>query len=317
MLTYSKVFSDIVTKFAENELMLPVLANSIISQIDKGIVFTDFPFWKVKMPVTYDLNKNVVFVNKSYISPMLDFIRANNPIYKEKHRFKELLKGTFGNTIAGICYYGVHSYNKRNRGALIKNPLTIAWYKKFFFKSIYDFTKLTTLANKVTDSWTIPYLNVIAKYYEARAFSLEDFTDKQEKQLDFMLNELAHNCVKLLESWSFDYESIESFKGWFAGFSKEFKICFKNKNVIVTNFDQEFITIQKFEVLNLASLISANSAITTFDVLTYRYPAPPFRETYLTAEPMGQVINSLLKQNKLKYIEEIQTLAARGIAYLG
>lgn len=315
---YNKELSDYILKFSENELMLPVLANAMASQIGNGIIVRKFPFWKNKIPATFDLAKNVVYLNKAFIPATQALFQSIDPFHKDSKKYKTIFKGPMGVLIGGLCYFGIHLYNIKNRGILIKEQDNQTWYKNMFFKTIFDYTNLSTLSRKAADMWAVPFMNIVLNYFEVRSYSNVDFTKKQKGQLDYMFNQFHLKVISELRDWNFDDQSIASYNEWFIQYMKEFDIIFKNRGTVVLEFDDEFMNFQEFEALNLPAMTFAYKVLSSrSSIETDRFPAAPFKELYNTAEPFAQVINSLVKQNKLQDSEKFQILASRGLAYLG
>ena len=58
-----KNLEEYITMFAENDMMLPVLAESINAQLGNGILVKNFPFWRRNMPVIFDMENNKVYIH--------------------------------------------------------------------------------------------------------------------------------------------------------------------------------------------------------------------------------------------------------------
>ena len=263
-----------------------------------------------------------------------------NVLKDEKGRFDSIYKNEFADIMSGLFYYGIHSYNIRNRGVLIKDQLTLTWYKNFFHSLIVSFTPRinknninafpsrmnTALAKQVSELIYRPFLQVIFQYYENLTYKGVSFDEGQEKRLDFMFTQLNQQIVEQLNTWNYSNVDIDTYKNWFSSFIKDFKRCFKNNDTIILKQNQDFMDIQEFDALNLRSLQNAYYYVKPYMAenvkdleigLKHRYPAPPFRELYSLAEPLAQTLAvGAYETKKLKSAEDLQTLAARGLATL-
>ncbi len=337
------------SKFAENELMLPVLAESINAQLGKGILVKRFPFWRRNVPVVFDKEDNKIYINYRQLDFLTPLLKSLNPLQKEKKRYKSIEEDEFAHILSGLFYHGIHAYNLRNKGVLIKNELNLTWYKKFFYMNIYTYGtnpiattdrdrgdnatanffsgRLNTLvAKQVSDLIYRPFMQIILQYYEAYAYNNAKFTSDQEKRLDFMFTQLNQQITTQLEEWNYSQPDLDFFHGWLRSFMREFKICFRNNDTIILNQDQDIINIQEFNCLNLRSIQTAYYHMKPYmvsnveepnDGLRHRYPAPPFRELYSIAEPLAQTLAvGAYEIKKLRTAEDLQTLCARGLATL-
>lgn len=328
-----------ISKFAEHDLILPVLAESINAQLGKGILVKKFPFWRRNVPVVFDKEDNKIYINYRQLDFLTPLLKSLNPLQKEKKRYKSIEEGEFAHILSGLFYHGIHSYNLRNRGILIKNDLTLTWYKKFFYMNIYTFggnpairsnvfsSRLNTLvAKQISNLIYRPFMQIILQYYETYAYNNAKFTNDQEKRLDFMFTQLNQQITTQLEDWNYSQPDIDFFHDWLKQFMIEFKVCFRNNDTVILNQDQDFINVQEFRCLNLRSLQSAyyhmkpymvSNVENTDEGLRHRYPAPPFRELYSIAEPLAQTLAvGAYETKKLKTAEDLQTLCARGLATL-
>ena len=333
-----KNLEEYITMFAENDMILPVLAESINAQLGNGILVRNFPFWRRNMPVIFDIENNKVYINYNKIELFIPLFRKMNILKDEKARFDSIYKNEFSDIMSGLFYYGVHAYNIKNRGVLIKDQLTLTWYKNFFHSlmvsyssptsksNAFPFKMNTALSRQVSELIYRPFLQIIFQYYENLTYKGVSFNEDQEKRLDFMFTQLNQQVVDQLNTWNYSNVDIDTYKGWFSSFIKEFKVCFKNNDTIILKQDQDFVDVQEFEVLNLRSLQNAYYYVKPYMAenvkdletgLKHRYPAPPFRELYSLAEPLAQTLAvGAYELKKLKTAEDLQTLAARGLATL-
>lgn len=328
-----------ISKFAEHDLILPVLAESINAQLGKGILIQKFPFWRRNVPVVYEKDNNKIYINYRQLDFLTPLLKSLNPLQKETKRYKSIEEGEFSHILSGLFYHGIHSYNLRNRGVLIKNELNLTWYKKFFYMSIYTFgnnplaktnvfsARLNTLvAKQISELIYRPFMQIILQYYENYSYNNATFTKDQEKRLDFMFTQLNQQVTSQLEEWNYSQPDIDFFKEWLNNFLREFKVCFRNNDTAILSLDQDFINVQEFNCLNLRSLQTAYYHMKPYMVsnvenadegIKHRYPAPPFRELYSTAEPLAQTLAvGAYEIKKLKTADDLQVLCARGLATL-
>ena len=62
-----KNLEEYITLFAENDLIMPLLAESINAQLGNGLLVRKFPFWRRNMPVVFDIENNKMYINYSTI----------------------------------------------------------------------------------------------------------------------------------------------------------------------------------------------------------------------------------------------------------
>ena len=331
-----KNLEEYITMFAENEMLMPVLAESINAQLGNGILVKKFPFWRRNMPVIFDTANNKIYINYNHIELFIPMFRKLNILKTEKDRFKSIYNNEFADIMSGLFYYGIHSYNIRNRGALLKDQITLTWYRTFFYSLLTSYTpdikeafsnRLNgAMCKQVADLFYRPFLQIITQYYENLSYKGIDFNEDQQKRLDFMFTQLNQQILEQLSKWNYSNVDINLYKEWFVQFIKEFKVCFKNNDTIILKQDQNFVDVQEFKVLNLRSLQNSYyytkpymvDNVNTLEIgLKHRYPAPPFRELYSLAEPIAQTLAvGAYETKKLKTAEDLQVLCARGLATL-
>ena len=259
-----KNLEEYITMFAENEMLMPVLAESINAQLGNGILVKRFPFWRRNMPVIFDTANNKIYINYNNIELFIPMLRKLNILKTEKDRFKSIYKNEFADIMSGLFYYGIHSYNIRNRGALLKDQITLTWYRTFFYSLLTSYTpdikeafssRLNgAMCKQVADLFYRPFLQIITQYYENLSYKGIDFNEDQQKRLDFMFTQLNQQILEQLSKWNYSNVDINLYKEWFVQFIKEFKVCFKNNDTIILKQDQDFVDVQEFKVLNLRSL---------------------------------------------------------------
>lgn len=332
-----KHIEDIVTKFGEFDFLVPVLCESINAQLDKGIQVKHFNFMKRNLPVVYDKENNKIYINYSFIDITTPIVKKLNIFNTEKDNFKSILKKEYADILSGLLYYAIHSYNIHNRCILAKNPITLNWYKQFFYMLFYTFKDPedknifvnrvnTVTAKQFAELFYRPYLQIILQYYEAVANKGLHFSEDQEKKLDFMFNQLKDQIkMKLSESGLSQFE-LEYYDKFYIRFLQDFNRCFRNNTTLVLRHDSHFMDIQDFNCLNLRSLTSAYYHTAPYmgmmvddsdEGVKHKYPCPPFSELYNTSEVLAVTLGcGVYEYKKLKSVEDLQMLAVRGIALL-
>ena len=333
-----KHIEDIITGFADKELLMPILCESINAQLGQGIQVKHFMFTKRNLPVVYDNENNKMYINYDYLDITTPILKKLNILNTEKDNLKSILKKEYADILSGLLYYAIHSYNIHNRGALAKHEITLNWYKQFFYMLVYTFKDPedknifvnrinTSTAKMVAELLYRPYIQIILQYYESLSYKGISFNENQEKKLDYMFTQLKDQIRnKLLENGLSQFE-IDLYDKFFRSYLSDFKRCFRNSKTLILNHDKHFMDIQEFKCLNLRSLASAYYHTAIYmpmmtnnpdDGIAHRYPSlGAFSELYRTAEPIAVTLGcGIYEYKKLKNVEDLQMLAARGIALL-
>ena len=330
-----KNIEEIITKFSEFEFFIPLLGEAINSQLDRGIQVKHFNFMKRNLPVVYDNVNNKIYINYNYLDFTTPIVKKLNIFNTDKDNFKSIFKNEYADILSGLLYYAIHSYNIHNRGILAKNSTTLNWYKHFFYMLFYTFNdpgdknvfinRVSTMtAKQVSELFYRPYIQIILQYYETLAYKGLNFNEDQEKKLDFMFNQLKDQIKSKLNDSGLSQFEIEFFDKFFSNFMKDFKRCFRNNKTIILKHDDHFMRIQEFNCLNLRSLSSAYYGTAVYmpmmisdNGISHKYPCSPFAELYNTSTVLSTTLAcGIYEYKKLKTVEDLQALAARGIALL-
>ena len=331
-----KQIEDIITKFGEYELLIPVLCESINAQLDKGIQVKHFNFIKRNLPVVYDIENNKIYINYNFLDITMPIVKQMNIFNTEKKNMKSIIKNEYADILSGLLYYAIHSYNLHNRGILAQHTITLNWYKQFIYMLFYTYKDpkdqnvfvnrvTTSTARQVSELFYRPYIQIIQQYYEALAYKGLNFGEEDEKKLDFMFSQLKDQIRKKLLDSGLSQLEIEVYDKFFVSFLKDFKRCFRNNKTLVLKHDEKFMRIQEFECLNLRSLSSAYyhtapympMMVDSDKGVKHKYPTTPFSELYTLATPIATTIGcGIYDYKKLKLVDDLQMLCARGIAVL-
>lgn len=314
---------------------MPILAESINAQLDNGILVRSFPFWRRNMPVAYDMTNNKIYINYDSISYIMPMLKKVNPINSEKDNYKSIFKNEFIQIMSGILFYAIQSYNVHNRGALAKHEITLNWYKQFFYMLVYTFNKsdspiyvnvlTTSVAKRIAELFYRPYLQIVLQYFELLGYKGVTFGEDQEKKLDFMFTQLKEQIKNELEKNGLAEFELSVFDSWFRSFITDFKVCFRNSDRIILKQDSHFMKIQEFKCLNLKSFQSAYYGTAPYmplmvdeDGVKNKWPTSAFLELINTGAVLSTVLScGVYDYKKLRNVEDLQKLAARGIALLG
>ena len=332
-----KHIEDIVTKFGEYEFIIPLLSEAINSQLGNGIQVKHFIFTKRNLPVVFDTENNKMYINYNFLDITTPMMKQLNILNTDKDNFKSIFKKEYADILSGLLYYAIHSYNIHNRGVLAKHEITLNWYKQFFYMLFYTFkddsdnnlfvNRVTTSTAKIVAQLMYrTYIQIILQYYETLAYKGITLNEDQEKKLDFMFNQLKDQIkAKLLNNGLSQFE-LEMFDKFFSSYMSDFKRCFRNSKTIILKHDKHFMDVQEFKCLNLRSLSSAYyGTVPYMSLLTddpengikHKYPSSPWSELYNTSTILSTVLGcGVYEYKKLKSVEDLQMLAARGIALL-
>jgi hypothetical protein len=183
----------------------------------------------------------------------------------------------------------------------------------------------TTVARKISELFYRPYVQIILQYYELLAYRGITLDEDQEKKLDFMFTQLKNQIKDALKQDGLAQFELSIYDDWFTSFIKDFKVCFRNSNRLILNQDSHFMRIQQFKSLNLKSYQSAYYSTAVYmplmvdeDGIKHKWPTGPFAELVNTSTVLATTLScGVYEYKKLRNVDDLQMLAARGIALLG
>jgi len=318
-----ETFKNFVLKLENNKLIESPLSTVIIGQMESGGISPRSN--RAPNGVIYDWRNNKIYYDESFITTAIDNISTDIKNYlskkilrkDEKSLLQRMLKEHIGKFFATILYNGIHAYNANQRGALITYESNDTFYRTFFNRLLFDYTKSSTISRLVVSLWYRRYLNIILEHFEIPMLQgITRINNNTIGRVNYLFTEIYKDTLEYLNQYDIDQPTLDIYRDWFGLFIKEFVICAKNQNHRLTTFNQDFLDQYNFKVLTYKSLDDAYRSISIVNVLESRYPVPIFRELFVTSEPMAQYIYALSLNNKLNVDTNIQNICARGISFL-
>lgn len=324
-----KRFVTLLRSMSEHDIILPVLVDVIEGQLVEGnIVVDSFSLKTAPFGVFYDMDSNKILLNavsiesllqSNTITRLINYLKNKTGLMSDKSYIKGLSKSNLGLFIGAILYYGIHIYNRFNRGELIKNASTKRWYIEFLYRNIYYYSgQLTTMPRQAAMLLYYPYMWLIFEQFEMPMYRNLSFTeDRINKILGTFSNYNKLEIEPKLAQMGLDQPSLDIYHKWFIDFNKTLKILFYNQNKRIANLSQDILDENEIEILKFDALQNAYDVINTSDVVSYRFPTPIFRELFVTSEPLAQSLFGVYIDGKVAGHEDWQKISARGISLLG
>jgi len=314
---------------AETGFLLPVLADVIEGQMSVGsIVLDKMMFRRPPFGVYYDIKKNKLFVDPVHVEAIFQdmwFMRALSNLKSivgaesDVSIIKKLAKSKMGCVLGAILYHGVHVFARTNRGVLINNELIRKWYNEMFYRSVFFGTdQLTTISRTASTLWAYPYTKLVLELFELPMYHNATFSKSDIQRIIGLLNKYnKENVLPRMSSMNVDQPGIDAYNEWFRMFCEELTTCFFNQKYRIPLLDDYFFEKNNFKVLNMEVLKAAYSINSTVNVMAFRFPAPIFRELFVTSEPLAQTVFSTFVEAKLNNYPDWQKVCARGLSLLG
>lgn len=320
----------LLQKMAEHEIILPVLGDVIEGQLrEKNIEISTFKLNSAPFGVEYDMDKNKIYINgaqvesilqSSMVDRFLKYIQNKANILSDTKYIASLAKSNLGVLIGCLLYYGTHAFNKNQRGQLVNYVDTKKWYLDFLYRSIYFFenNQLTTISRLAAVKLYYPYMWLIFEQFEVPMYNNVYFSESTIKKiLGIFSNYNSKEVLPHLIRINLDQPTLDVYSDWFEAFLDAVKIFFYNQNKRRAYIDQDMLDDEDITGVSIQALNSAYNTINTTDITKYRYPAPIFRELFVTSEPLAQSIFATYLDGKISGYEEWQKISARGLSLLG
>lgn len=321
-----KRLSSLIHKMAEIGFILPVLADVIEGQMSVGgIVLDKMMFRRPPFGVYYNLKENRLYVDPVHVEAIFQDMWLSRALTNVKglvgrgdSDIKKLSKSKLGNVLGAILYHGIHVYSRINRGALLNDEFSKRWYNEMFYRSIYFGTdQLTTISRASAVMWTYPYMKLVLELFELPMYHNAVFSKRDVQRIVGILNNYNKtNILPMMSKANIDQPGIDAYNEWFRVFCEELTTCFFNQSYRIPMLDDYFFEKNNFKVLNMNVLKYPYSANSTVDVMAYRFPAPIFRELFVTSEPLSQTIFATFVDGKLNNYPDWQKVCARGLSLL-
>lgn len=339
-------FFNILSIYEESDIFIPVLLDYLRGHVRAGNITLVNKNLDKYNGVRYNIKDNVIEIDSydmtGLISKLKSGILANlSPLQKQN----AIIGGPFGRCIAGILYYSIYVYNRFNRGAVIGLDITKRYYGELLYRSMYKtIGERTTVARRAASVSYQMILQMILELSEIPYFyDISPDTKQLIKKVKFTLNNIKLTIIDKLEETDIDQPSIDDFSAWFDSFSSDYEIFAGLQGEILTepltdddienyNYHNPGHPIQ---TLSTGHIIDAyRKAIPMMPVNNFfalRYPAPAFRELFITAEPIAQIVYHLSQTKpygamvawkreklspKIKNATDLQQICAKGLSFL-
>ncbi len=324
-----KRFVALLRKMSEQNIILPVLVDVLESQLREGNIIADsFSFKTIPFGVYYDIDKNKILISSVAIETILQsntidrimaYLKNKTGLMSDKSYIKSLARSNIGLFIGAILYYGIHIYNRYNRGSVANNTATKRWYIEFFYRNLYYYSnQLTTMPRQAATLLYYPYTLLVFEQFEIPMYKNIFFSESRIKKiLSTFSNYNKTEIEPKLTQMGLDQPSLDIYHTWFIEFIKTLNTLFYNQDKRINNFSQEMLDENEITALSFKALQDAYDVINVSDVVKYRFPTPILRELFVTSEPLAQSLFGEYINGKLSGYEEWQKISARGISLLG
>lgn len=329
---------NIINILEDMGIYIPILADYLRGLIQSGNIHLVNKSLHKTSGVMYNIKSNSIELDSYVILTAIAKLKVGFGNFSELQKQNSILGGDIGICLAGILYQSIYVYNRFNRGAVIGFDITKRFYGEFIYRSIYGVIgERTTVARRAASVIYQPLMQMILELQEIPFYYGIDSDDKAlSKKIKKKLGEMLLEVQTKLEETEIDQPSIDAFTVWFTSFAKDYLFLTQaQKKVLDTSIDQDDIddaNIKTFKIFDLTTAYS--KAFPQFNKTLFenrKYPSPLFRELYITAEPLAQIVynmsltkpqslSNLWKKEKLvpkiKSFPEIQQVCAKGLSFL-
>ena len=321
---------SLLQKMSEHDIILPVLADVLEGQLREKNIEISTMRLRAPYGVDYDIDKNKIYISAMHIESLLQssvirrffkYVQNKAKILSDASYVNSLTKSNLGVLICCLLYYGMHVFNRYQRGQLIAGVETKKWYLEFLYRNIYNYenNQLTTISRLASTMLYYPYMWLIYEQFEIPMYNNVYFSEKTiNKIIGVFANYNGSEVVPYLTKNNIDQPTLDLYDEWFGNFLGDLKRLFYSQTKRMPVINQEILNDNDVVSLTMDALERAYGSInTTRDVLQYRYPVPLFREMFVTSEPLAQSIFATYLDGKISGYEDWQKMSARGLSLLG